>query len=182
MKIMVTVKFHLYWYRDIPKGHCTVFILPCCEAQTSSTFSASFSCRNSGGSSVGELSYNMPPSARSRWEFLGIVQTGGGPASNRTREHKQKCSESQKASTTQGGQKWPAMATVSKVVHFRWLKQISWLIYSSFSCFSNLSFILSCTDFQPMTLKANLSQCLWDLRTIINSCSRLLPFITVSVA
>lgn len=86
MKIMVIVKFHLYWYRDIPKGHCTVFILPCCEAQTSSPFSASFSCRNSGGSSVGELSYNMPPSARSRWEFLDIVQTGGGPASNRTRE------------------------------------------------------------------------------------------------
>lgn len=58
----------------------------------------------------------MPPSARSRWEFLVIVQTGGGPASNWTREHKQKCSESQEASTSQGGQKW---TTVSEVIYFR---------------------------------------------------------------
>ncbi len=182
MKIMVIVKFHLYWYHDIPKGHCTVFILPCFEAQTSSTFSASFSYRNSGDSSVGELSYNMPQSAQSRLEFLGIVQTGGGPQATEQENTNKKCSESQKASTTQGGQKWPAMSTVSKVVHFRWLKQTSWQMYFSFSWFSNPFFILSCTNFQPMTLKANRSQCLWDLRTMINYYSHLLPFITVSVA
>lgn len=96
----------------------------------------------------------MPLSARSRWEFLGIVQTGGGPASNWTREHKQKCSESQETSTTQGGQKWPVWTMVSEVVHFRRFIQtqsnlFQLLFKSFFSSFYKY-------NFQLVTLKENL--------------------------